>query len=304
VSALKVGRPACLGLTADMALLAQRVDIRTIKTLRETHAGRSAPATDRKDCKRGLPMSAAFDRFAHVPSEASRTHPSFNIENFAARHGGGIRSAYTAGATLFAQGDVADHMLYIEAGRVQLKVVSSHGKEAILVVLEPGDFCGEGCLLDDPFRAGTASCMTDGAMVRLEKTSVLRAFRDDPQFAEFLFFYILNSRVRLRDSLISQLFDGGEIRLARVLVLLATHGIAGRGDRVIGHIGQEALAQMVGTTRSRINHFMNKFRRLGYIDYDTIITVHESLLSMVRHEDECDAQDVDGRSGRMAAHRH
>jgi CRP/FNR family transcriptional regulator, cyclic AMP receptor protein len=211
--------------------------------------------------------------------------PSFDVEAFAARHGGVAFSVAKAGTLLFAQGERADCMFYLQRGQVQITAISAQGKEAILGVLRPGDFCGEGCLLGPRPRTATATCIASSVVARLERGNVLQAIRSDAAVAEFFVTVALQSSVRLRESLISQLFDSSEIRLARILLLLAGYGTPGCEPAVIRNIDQEALAQMVGTTRSRVNYFMNKFRKLGYIDYDSAIFVYAGLQDFVLQED-------------------
>jgi len=206
---------------------------------------------------------------------------SFDLESFAAKFGGTTTSTVKAGTSLYRQGERADCLFYLQAGQVQLTVVSPEGKQAIIAVLNAGDFCGEGALISEKLWVSTATCLADSVVARIERANVIRAIQQDPLFAEFYLVYILNRTVRLRDSLISQLFDSSERRLARILLLLANYGTEGRKETVIGNLDQEALAQMVGTTRSRVNHFMNKFRKLGYIDYNGDIAVHSSLLNVV-----------------------
>jgi len=191
---------------------------------------------------------------------------------------------------LYSQGESADALYYLQDGQIQITVVSSQGKEGILGVLEPGGFCGEGCLLGNRMRVATAVCMTDCAVARLEAASVVRAIRKDPEIAELFVVVALTKVVQLREGLISQLFDSSEKRLARALLLLANYDRRRGAANVIRNIDQEGLAQMIGTTRSRVNHFMNKFRRLGYIDYDgNAIVVHASLTNVALYEDTDDA---------------
>jgi CRP-like cAMP-binding protein len=170
-------------------------------------------------------------------------------------------------------------------------VVSSRGKEGILDILDRGAFCGEGCLLGNRNRIATAACLTASTVARLDRANVARAIREDPAIAEFFLAFALTSVARLRQTLISQLFDSGERRLAQVLLTLSGRGKGAPADRpcVIHDVDQEALAQMIGTTRSRVNHFMNKFRKLGWIDYDSgVIRVRSSLLDAVLREESSD----------------
>jgi CRP-like cAMP-binding protein len=193
---------------------------------------------------------------------------SFDVDSFAARYGGVTRSAFKAGALVYSQGAPADAVFYIVHGQIQLTVLSDQGKEAIIGILDAGDFCGEACLIGERMLVSTATCLANSSVARLERTAVMQAIHADPHFAEFYLVYTLIRSVRLRDSLIGHLFYSSEGRLARTLLLLADNGGDCGGDAVIGKIDQEALAQMVGTTRSRVNFFMTKFRKLGYIDYN------------------------------------
>ncbi len=217
---------------------------------------------------------------------------SFDVESFAANYGGVTVSRLRPGTVLYSQGEPADALYYVQDGQIQITVVSSHGKEGILGVIEPAGFCGEGCLLGNRIRVATAACITDTVVARLERASIVRAVRKDPSFAELLIVVALRKVVRLRESLISQLFDSSEKRLARALLLLANYGRRNGAADVIRNIDQEALAQMIGTTRSRVNHFMNKFRKLRYIDYDgNVIVVYRALSNVAFHDDSFDAPD-------------
>jgi CRP/FNR family cyclic AMP-dependent transcriptional regulator len=200
------------------------------------------------------------------------------------KYGGAVGSIIGKNQVLYAQGDVAGHIFYIQKGQIQLTVLSSEGKEAIIAVLEEGDFSGEGCLVGEPLRMLSATTLTECIAARLEKAAALRAIHEDPSFSEFLVSYVLKRTSRLTDSLVDQLFNSSEKRLARVLLLLANYGKEGRSETVINEIDQETLAQMIGSTRSRVNFFMNKFRKLGLIEYNGKIHVHSSLLSVVLHD--------------------
>jgi len=185
---------------------------------------------------------------------------------------------------VFLQGGVADCIFYIQKGQIQLTVVSMEGKEAVIALLDAGDFCGEGCLVGEPLRMSTATAKTKCVIARLEKAAVIRAIHEDAEFSEFLVQYVLKQTARLTDTLIDQLFNSSEKRLARVLLLLANYGKEGRSEIVINKINQDTLAQMIGSTRARVNFFMNKFRKLGLIEYNGRIHVHSSLLSVVLHD--------------------
>jgi CRP/FNR family cyclic AMP-dependent transcriptional regulator len=210
--------------------------------------------------------------------------PPFDPAVFVAKYGGVIAFRYGARHTIYSQGDAADCILYFQKGQAQLKVISKQGKEAVIAVIEAGDFCGEACLIGEPLRMSTLATMTETLVARLEKAAVIRAIHDDLAFSEFFVMYILNRTVRLTDDLVDHMFNSSEKRLARVLLLLANYGKEGRVETVIAKIDHQTLAQMVGTTRSRVNFFMNKFRKLGYIDYNDRISVHSSLLNVVLHD--------------------
>ena len=200
------------------------------------------------------------------------------------KYGGLVASDFGARQAVFSQGDTADCVFYIQKGQIQLTVISMQGKEAVIAVLGAGDFCGEGCLVGEPLRMATATTMTQCVVVRLEKAMVIRAIHEDREFSEFLVTYVLKRTARLTDNLVDQLFNSSEKRLARVLLLLANYGKEGRTDTVINKVDQETLAQMIGATRSRVNFFMNKFRKLGLIEYNGHINVHSSLLRVVLHD--------------------
>jgi CRP-like cAMP-binding protein len=185
---------------------------------------------------------------------------------------------------IFAQGDTADAVMYIRKGKVKITVVSKQGKEAVVAILGPDEFFGEGCLIGQPRRLATATAMTECVTMRVEKTEVLRVLQDEPAFSQMFISHILARSARVEEDLVDQLFNSTEKRLARVLLLLANFGKEGRPEPIATKISQETLAEMVGTTRSRVSHFMNKFRHLGFIDYNGRLEVHSSLLSVVLNE--------------------
>ena len=226
---------------------------------------------------------------------ALESKDKFDAAAFGAKHGGVTLATLGPGSVLYSQGEPADALFYVQAGQIQITVVSSQGKEGILDVLDRGVFCGEGCLLGSRFRIATAACLTASRVARLERANVVRAIREDPTIAEYFLAFALTSVARLRENLISQLFDSSERRLARVLLSLAHCGRDCGKDRlcVIRNVDQEALAQMIGTTRSRVNHFMNKFRAAGWVDYDSsVIRVRSSLLDAVPHEESSDRDET------------
>ncbi len=208
----------------------------------------------------------------------------FDQQDFLARIKGGkhVRK-YTSKKAIFCQGDVADSIFYIEKGKVKLGVVSNRGKEAVVAILGAGDFLGEGCLAGQNKRMSSATPLTDCTVVRISKDATIRALRADPAFSETFLAYLLVRNIRIQEDLVDQLFNSSEKRLARVLLLLANYG-QDKPDLVIAKISQETLAEMIGTTRSRVSYFMNKFRKLGFIKYNGKLEVHSSLLSVVLHD--------------------
>jgi CRP/FNR family cyclic AMP-dependent transcriptional regulator len=215
---------------------------------------------------------------------ASLGAPTFDPIALIKKYGGAVGSIVGKNQAIYAQGDIADHIFYIEKGQIQLTVLSAEGKEAIITVHETGDFCGEGCLVGESLRMLSATTLTECVVARLDKAAVLRAIHENPSFSEYLVSYVLKRTSRLTDNLVDQLFNSSEKRLARVLLLLANYGKEGRTETVLGKIDQEALGQMIGATRSRVNFFMNKFRKLGLIEYNGRIHVHSSLLRIVLHD--------------------
>jgi CRP/FNR family cyclic AMP-dependent transcriptional regulator len=191
---------------------------------------------------------------------------------------------YRRKGVVFSQGDPADAVCLIEKGRVKLTVVSAEGKEAVVGLLSAGDFFGEGCLSTQTTRMATASALTDCVIVRLEKAAMMRLLRDEPEFSLVFISYLLARSIRIEEDLVDQLFNSSEKRLARVLLRLANFGIEGKQGAVIHKVSQETLAEMIGTTRSRVSFFMNKFRRLGFIEYGETLEVHSSLLNVVLHD--------------------
>jgi CRP/FNR family transcriptional regulator, cyclic AMP receptor protein len=212
---------------------------------------------------------------------ADQLHGEFDFKSLASRHDGLITYALKRGSLLYSQGQPADCIFHVEQGRIALTVLGGPGSEAIIGILQAGDLCGEGCLAGEAARSTAALCIADSVVTRMQATSAIRAVRQDAEFAEACFAYFLQRSVRLTERVISQLFDTSEQRLARMLLLLSNYGKTGRRAVVIRNLDQEALAQMIGTSRSRVNHFMNKFRDLGHIDYDGDIVVHSSLLNVV-----------------------
>jgi CRP-like cAMP-binding protein len=214
--------------------------------------------------------------------------PPFDPKIFLAKVGEGRTIAdYQENQVVFSQGDPADAIFFIQNGQVKLTVVSKQGKEAVIALVGTRDFFGEGCLSGQPLRMATATAMSVCAIVRLEKTPTMRVLHDEPSFSELFLSYLLSRNTRLEEDLVDQLFNSSEKRLARVLLLMANFGKEGTPLSVIPKISQETLAEIVGTTRSRVSFFMNKFRKLGLINYNgglDGLKVHSSLLSIVLHD--------------------
>jgi len=188
---------------------------------------------------------------------------------------------YPALETIFAQGDPAMSVMYIERGAVRLSVLSHAGKEAVIATLDPGHFFGEGCLAGQPHRMATAMAVSPSTILSVEKQDMVRHLHAQPAFADCFLSHMLMRNIRIEEDLIDQLFNSTEKRLARTLLLLARYGEPEASHRALPRVSQEALAQMVGTTRSRVNFFMNKFRKLGFIDYNGDLKINNSLLSVV-----------------------
>ena len=185
---------------------------------------------------------------------------------------------------VFRQGDPSDAVFYIQSGKAKKTVVSEQGKEAVVALLDAGDFCGEGCLAGEALRLSTVSALTKCVIARISKADITQVIHEEPAFAELFISHLLARNSRVEEDLVDQLFNSSEKRLARVLLLLANFGKEGRPEPVIAKISQETLAEMIGTTRSRVSFFMNKFRKLGLIDYNGSIEVHSSLLNVVLHD--------------------
>jgi CRP-like cAMP-binding protein len=214
-----------------------------------------------------------------------RVPGSFDPKPFLARVGRG-RSVvnYRPPERIFAQGDPANAVYYIQEGQVKITVVSRQGKEAVIGILRAGDFFGEGCLAGQPARMASASAMSECSIMRLEKAALVRALREEPEFSEMFLMHVLSRNIRFEADLVDQLFNSSEKRLARVLLLLANFGKAGEPQIVIPKISQETLAEIIGTTRSRVSFFMNRFRKMGFIHYNGGLEVHSSLLNVVLHD--------------------
>jgi CRP/FNR family transcriptional regulator, cyclic AMP receptor protein len=198
--------------------------------------------------------------------------------------GGNTAVEYSAKCKIFWQGQTADSVFYVRQGKVKLAVTSQQGKEAIVAVLSAGDFFGEGCLAGQPLRIATASAMSDCTLIRIERPLMARMLHEQHDVSELFVTHLLSRNIRYEADLVDQLFNSSEKRLARILLLLAHFGKESRAEPVLPRINQEHLAQMVGTTRSRVSYFMMKFKKLGFIDYAHGLTVHSGLLSVILHD--------------------
>ena len=210
---------------------------------------------------------------------------TFNPQQFLAQVGKG-KTTLTCpkNRILFSQGDAADAVFYIQTGQVKLTVISSQGKEAIVAMLEPGAFVGEGRLAGQLVCLATAAATERSTLVRIDKQAMIRVLHDEPTFSELFLAYLLSRNIRIQEDLVDQLFNSSEKRLARVLLLMAHFGKEGKTDAIIPKISQAMLAEMIGTTRSRVSFFMNKFRKLGFVYYNGGMHVHSSLLNIVLHD--------------------
>jgi CRP/FNR family cyclic AMP-dependent transcriptional regulator len=219
-----------------------------------------------------------------VVAKARKKQP-FDVEVFLHTVDGGRSvSNYRKNQKVFSQGDPADAVFYIQEGKVKVCVISEQGKEAVVALHGNGDFFGEGCLSGQPLRLATVATMTDCVIMRLDKAAIVRVLHDEPKFSEMFMSYLLTRNARVEEDLVDQLFNSSEKRLARALLLMANFGKEGRPEPVVAKISQETLAEMVGTTRSRVSLFMNKFRKLGFIEYNGSLEVHNSLLNVVLHD--------------------
>ena len=207
---------------------------------------------------------------------------AFDPKLFLARVGEGkSRAELRKRQVVFSQGDPAGAVFYIQKGRIELRVLSHQGKEAILAILSVGDFFGEGCLAGQPLRTVTAVAATECSVMRLEKAAMMRVLQDETVFSALFILHLLTRNIRIEEDLVDQLFNSSEKRLARILLLLANFGKEGKPEALIPKVSQQALADMIGTTRSRVSFFMNKFRKLRFIEYNGGLSVHSSLLTVV-----------------------
>src|SRR5450755_1434398 len=218
------------------------------------------------------------------PVAASKKHIKFDPKTFLSTINGGRKiAAFSKKQVIFVQGDSSDAVFYIQKGKIKLTVVSKTGKEATIGILNEGDFFGEGCLTGQPLRLCSATAMTDCSVMRVTKKSMMEVLHREQTFSDLFVAYLLTRNIRYEEDLVDQLFNSSEKRLARILLLLAHFGKEGMHETPIPNISQETLAEMIGTTRSRVSFFMNRFRKLGFIDYHAgdDLQVHSSLLNIV-----------------------
>jgi CRP/FNR family transcriptional regulator, cyclic AMP receptor protein len=234
--------------------------------------------------------SAARRVTTQFPRSSQKAHsriPAFNLKLFLDSAGlGRTVVGFKAKETIFAQGDPAKTVIYIQEGSVKLTVVNETGKEAVVAILGPGDFFGEGCLAGQAICMATATTITSATLLVIEKDKMIRVLHDEHEFSDRFIAFMLARNLRVEDDLIDQLFNSSEKRLARTLLLLARYGAPGKPETILPKVSQETLAEMIGTTRSRVNFFMNKFRKLGFIQYNNNreIYIDHSLLSIVLHD--------------------
>jgi len=209
----------------------------------------------------------------------------FELQDFLNKVGEGrTMASYQSKARIFSQGDIADSVFFIQKGKVKLTVVSDQGKEAVLAILGKHDFFGEGSVGGQKKRMATATAMVESELMRIDKRAIMQALHSEPEFTDLFVKHLLSRTLRVEEDLVDQLFNSSEKRLARALLLLANFGQEGKPEPVIANVSQAMLADMIGTTRSRVSHFMNRFRDLGLISYNGKIEVHRSLLNLVLHE--------------------
>jgi CRP/FNR family transcriptional regulator, cyclic AMP receptor protein len=215
----------------------------------------------------------------------SKRKLAFDPKTFLANVGEGKTILkYRKDQIVFSQGQVADAVFYIQQGKVKLTVVSEQGKEAVVAILGEGQFFGEGCLNGHPLCIATTRAVDECVITRLEKATMIATIHTEPEFSELFMSYLLTRNSRIEEDLIDQLFNSSEKRLARLLLILANFGKEGRPEPIVGKFSQETLADMIGTTRSRVSFFMNKFRKLGFIEYNGKLEVHNSLLNLILHD--------------------
>jgi CRP/FNR family transcriptional regulator, cyclic AMP receptor protein len=221
-----------------------------------------------------------------TPSQSRRKKPAFQPAAFLAKTGlGRTIAAVKTGQSIFSQGDPANAVFYIQKGRIKLTVISKRGKEATIALLGVGNFLGEECIATiQPRRMATATALMPSSILKIDRTEMIRTLHEEKLFSDVFVTYLLGRNARIQEDLVDHLFNSSEKRLARSLLLLAQFGKEGTPETVIPKISQETLAEMIGTTRSRVSFFMNRFRKLGFIEYNGTLSVHSSLLNVILHD--------------------
>lgn len=218
-------------------------------------------------------------------SRKSKKTAGFSVDEYLSTAGNSRRLAkYKKGQVLFLQDDPSTNVMYIQSGNAKLTIVNPQGKEAVLAILGPGDFVGEGCIIGNPVRMATATAIAPMSTMVIDKKEITRVLHEQGEFAQRFINYMLERNIKIEADLVDQLFNSSEKRLARALLILARYGKAGEPETLVAKISQETLAELVGTTRSRVNFFMNKFRKLGFIHYNGGLQIHSSLLNVVLHD--------------------
>ena len=244
------------------------------------HAGTRGGSSRLFSCEHCL-----FPEGKYSAGMRSKSGRSFNVQEFLDSEGLARKIVeYRRAEAIFTQGDVCESVLYIQKGGVKLSVLSKTGREAIVAMLGPGDFFGEGCLAAQPVRMGSATAITSSTILLIEKDQMIRLLHKQHALSDRFIAHMLARNIRVEEDLIDQLFNSSEKRLARTLLLLARYGKQDKPQRVLPKLSQETLAEMIGTTRSRVNFFMNKFKRLGFIETDGGLKINSSLLSVVLHD--------------------
>src|SRR5450432_3554368 len=219
-----------------------------------------------------------------MAKKTKKTEP-FDVHHYLSNAGVSRRIAsFKKGQVIFSQDDPCDNVLYIQSGNAKLTILNPQGKEAVLAILGPGDFVGEGCIIGNPVRMATATAIAPLSATIIEKKEIMRVLHEHGEFAQRFITYMLERNIKIEADLVDQLFNSSEKRLARALLILARYGKASEPETIVAKISQETLAELVGTTRSRVNFFMNKFRKLGFIHYNGGLQVHSSLLNVVLHD--------------------
>src|ERR1700676_3052416 len=240
---------------------------------------------DVKFATKRSPVQLSYSTVRRSPKKSNSRRSAFDVQLFLDSAGLGRKfEKFRGKETVFAQGDPAQNVMYIQEGRVTLTVVNETGKEAVVGVVGPGDFFGEGCLAGQSICMATATAIAPTTVLVIEKNEMIRVLHEEHEFSDRFIAHMLGRNIRVEEDLIDQLFNSTEKRLARTLLLLARYGKEGQPEPVLRKISQETLAEIIGTTRSRVNLFMNKFRKLGFIEYNGEIKVNKSLLSVVLHE--------------------